>query len=500
MGNGNKMLKDNFVYMGAAVLSQGISVLLVPVFTKNMSTDDFGLYNLLISVQMLLTILATLGIASGLTRFFNEFEDKNKLKNTALTFELITGLLLTLLMIVFGENIFTAIFGTSAEGGHMLVIVMVSTVFLSINTLYLVYYNMYEKAMINGIINVSRSILLLSVSIVLIIFLNMGLMGALLAQLIAYGTVAVVVMCADIRGIRLQVSPQMLKPMLKYGTGLMPGQVSGWVYTLIDRYFLKAMVSLTSVGIYSMGFKLGSLFEPLFLMPFKAVFQAYKYKEYRNEGAREKIRQMFKIYASVAWFIAFSLSVFAKPGILLLSTPDYLGAVTVVPLVAAAYVINGFDEFFAMGLHIRNMSFAASVIFVATAGLNIVLNIVLIPLAGMHGAALATILSAIAMDMTCYWAGKKYYNLGIRYFEGFKPLPAVIAAYALYYWACCFTLGLIENLLISTIACCCFLFAAYWTGVIPREIYHSICHTVESRFNKGGQSDALHAARRDFDD
>ncbi len=475
------MVRNNFIYMFSSLAAQGISVLLVPVYTKNMSLDDFGLYNLMITVQMLLNIFATLAMSAGLTRFFHEFEDKNQVKNTALTFVVALGFLVTLPVVLFSDRIYNMVFGAGTDGGQMLIIIMISTLFLSITGIYNAYYNMYEKASINGIANVSKSLILLVLSVVMIIYMQMGLMGALWAQLLAYGMVALAMLAADFRNLKIQLVPSMLKPMLKYSCGLIPGEISQWIYSLIDRYFIKAMLGLAPVGIYSMGFRLGALFEPLFLQPFRSVFAAFKYREYNNEGARETIRQIFTTYTSVAWFAAFGLSVFAKPGILLLSTVDYMEAATVVPLVATAYVLHGFDEFFELGLHLANKSFASSAILAMTACINVALNLVLIPLAGLHGAALATVLSAMAMNITCYWAGKKHYDLGIKYWEGFKPLPAVLAGYAAYFFVSLDKAGLAENIIISSVVCCGFLLVAYYLNVIPRELYHQFFQLAKNR-------------------
>lgn len=481
MTEAKKMIRNNMVYMLSSLVAQSISVLLVPVYTKNMSLDDFGLYNLMITVQILLSIFATLGIASGLTRFFHEFQDQLRIKNTALCFAMLTGALVTLPTIIFSDWIFGILFGAGSDGGQMLVIIMISTLCLSITSIYSAYYNMCERAAINGIANISKSLLLLAVSIVLIIYMDMGLMGALWAQLFAYGSVALVLLISDYRTLKFQIAAEMLKPMLKYSTGLIPGEIASWIYTLIDRYFIKAMLGLASVGVYSMGFRLGALFEPLFLQPFRLVFAAFKYREYNKEGAREKIHRIFQVYTSTAWFAALGVSVFARPGILILSTPDYLEAATVVPLVVAAFVLHGFDEFFQLGIHIANKSHIDSAILAITAGINIVLNMLLIPKGGIHGAAAATVLSAIAMNIIYYRAGQRYYDLEIAYWEGFKPLPAVIAAYAFYLYASGGADGLVENTVISCAVCGGFLLAAYVLNVIPRDIYHMVFQMAASR-------------------
>lgn len=472
----NKKLiaRNSMIYTGSALMAQAISMLLVPVFTRNMSQDDFGLYSLMISVQALLAIFSTAGIVSGLSRFYNEFDDKNLVKNTALIFVIVLGALLTTGSYFCGDAIYRLMFGVSETGRIQLLVVMASTAMLSITSVYGTYFNMQDKAFLNSTINIARSVLLLGFSVALIVVMQLGVLGALIAQLCAYGIVAAVLMLLDWKNLQPEISGEMLKPMLKYSLGLIPGQISGWVYTLIDRYFIKFMLGLAPVAVYSMGFRLGMLMEPVFLYPFKSVFTAFKYREYKSHDAQAKIRTFFTYYVAIGWFVTLGVSTFARAAILLLSTADYIEAAYVVPLVGFSYFVYGLGEFYSMGIHISNKSGLESIILFCAAILSVVLNFLLIPLFGIYGAALTTVASYMFMNLVYYIVGKRYYDTGLGYFEAFTQMPVVFVFYGAYALMSRWFDTLLQNALLATLVCSAYLIVGYWSRSIPREAFDLI--------------------------
>lgn len=469
----NKKLiaRNGMIYTGSAVLAQAISMLLVPVFTRNMSQEDFGLYSLMISVQSLLSIFSTAGIISGLSRFYHEFQNGNLVKNTTLTFVIALGGVLTAASYFFGGPVYHLIFGASTSGQTLLMIVMASTVLLSISTVYAAYFNMQDKAFVNSFINIGRSIVLLIFSVWLIMFMQMGVLGALIAQLCAYGIVAAVLMLWDIKNLQIRAPKEMLRPMLAYSGGLIPGQISGWVYTLIDRYFIHLLIGLSPVAVYSMGYRLGMLMEPLFLYPFKSIFTPFKYREYKSPDAQMKIRTFFTYYVAIGSFVTLGISTFARAGILLLSTAEYIEASYVVAPIVFSYYLNGLGEFFTLGIHVRNKTGVESGILFVAACVSITLNYLLIPIFGIYGAALTTVISYMFMNVIYYYVGRSLYDTGIGYFEAFKQMPMVLAFYGAYVILSQWMETLLLNSILAALICLSYLALGYWTQSIPREAF-----------------------------
>jgi len=463
------LAKHSLIYIGTSVLAQAVTLLMVPVFTKNMSQEEFGQYNLLISVQSLLAIFITMGIYSGMTRFINEFEDKNKTKNIVLTFSMTWGLLMCLLSLFYGDLIYRLVFPRENGGGYYINFLVISSVLLCLISIYNSYFTMLFKPKLVCASNLARAIFMLLFSAYFIIIRKDGLYGALETQLYAYASVLAGLMLYDQKNIRIVFTWPDFKLILKYSLGLIPGQASAWVYTLIDRYFINAMMGLQQVAIYSMGYRLGMMMEPILISPFKSVFTSFKYKVYKAVDAPEKFREIYVYYNFIGWFCVLGFSVFARPAIALLSTSEYAEAFKVVPLIVFSYFLYGLGEFYSLGIHIENKSLLDSLILGIGAGSNIIMNIWLIPIFGIIGAALATILSYLIMNIIYYFIGKKYFDIGLRYLEPFKFGVVVLGLYGFYFLIYSRINNFFLEIIFSSLICLLFLLFGVLSGSIPRE-------------------------------
>jgi len=280
-----KLAKHAAIYGASSILAQASSLLMVPIFTRNMSQEQFGQYNLLISVQTLLAIFITLGIFSGMTRFIYEFEDQNRTKNIVLTFSLAWGSVMCVLSLIFGDYLYELAFPHEEGGGFYINFLVFSSVLLCLISIYISYYTMLLKPQIVSVTNLGRALLMLLFSAYFIKIRQGGVYGAFQAQMYTYSAVLAGLILYDRKHIRLVLAWQELKVILKYSVGLLPGEASAWIYTLIDRYFIKVMMGLNQVAVYSMGYRIGMMMDPILISPFKSVFTSFKYKNYNEADA-----------------------------------------------------------------------------------------------------------------------------------------------------------------------------------------------------------------------
>lgn len=478
------MAKLGFLYVLSSVLTQGINFFLVPVYTKNMTQEQFGQYNIITSLLTMLSIFATLGIYSGLSRFFFEYEDKVKLKNIALTFSLIWGAALSAIVYLLSPEIGNLIFNGDAYGSRYINYIVTTSVVMCFISIYTSYYSMQYKMLPYNLINVGKTFLMLVLSIYYIIFEQRGVIGALQAQLYSHIAVFLITLFFDLKELKAAFGKKELKDMLYFGLGLVPGNASAWVYTLIDRYFLREIVGLGSVALYSMGYRIGMLMLFVFQGPFQSLFTTYKFKVYKDAGSREKMRELYIYYSFLGWFFLLGISVFSKIAIQVLATEQYIEAFKIVPVIALSYFLHGLAEFYSLGIFIQNKSYVGSMILAVGAVSNIILNIFIIPPFGMYGAAAATVASYFVMNILYYIVGKRYYDMKISFFEPFKMGLVFLCLYSIYYF---FTFGMYSMVLeisLNVILCLSYVLLCIIFDLIPKKAVINIIKSLKEKLIK----------------
>lgn len=474
--NRKEYLSKGIIYQVSSIIVQLIGIFLIPLYTRHLTTDEFGLYNIITSIISLMSLIINLGIFSGLSRFYNEFDDKHRVKNIAITFSLVWGSVCIAIFLLFSSFFAKLLFNSDPNGIYYLFSILAISFIMGLVSVYTSFYSMQFKALKVCSVNIARIILVFVFSMYFVLLRKSGTWGLLKSLGFSEAIILLTLISGDYKNLKFLIGKGELKPMFKYGIGLLPGNASAWVLNLVDRYFLKYMVNLSTVAVYSMGYKIGMLIEPLLITPFNRMFTPYVFKVYKEEMGREKIRSLYNYYNFFCWFVILGISLFANTAISILSTSEYSGAYRIVPLISISYYFYGLGSFYCIGFQIANKTIIDSIILVLGALINIVFNYILIPLIGMYGAATATMLAYIFVNTMYYIFGRRYYNLGINFFQPFKNGSVYLFTLFIYYFTKKYFVSMLYEILFSLLLCGFYLLSNLMLGLISykeiKEIFN----------------------------
>ena len=113
---------------------------------------------------------------------------------------------------------------------------------------------------------------------------------------------------------------------------------------------------------------------------------------------------------------------------------DYLSGIFIVPVILLAYLFYGMYVNFTAGIYIQEKTKVFPLITGIGALVNVGVNILLIPLLGIFGAALATLVSYIFMSAGLYFYSQKYYKINYEFYKVISILFLLISASVIYYY------------------------------------------------------------------
>jgi O-antigen/teichoic acid export membrane protein len=193
----------------------------------------------------------------------------------------------------------------------------------------------------------------------------------------------------DVRGVR---------EILRHGPASLPFAVGDWTERLADRLVIEHFLGTAVVGIYSVGYTVGertvgALERAVFMMAWPNILAAW-----RDGGpvqVRAAIDEALRLFA---WFsvgpIVF-LVVFTDDILSAIAASAYQEAAAIVPIVAVSMWLSGFTRYLNRHFELRKRFGVLSWITIAGAIINLVLNVALVPVAGMLGAAWATMCNRV---------------------------------------------------------------------------------------------------------
>ena len=202
--------------------------------------------------------------------------------------------------------------------------------------------------------------------------------------------------------------------MLKYSLPSIPNLLSWWVNSLSDRYIIMWICGPSIAGLYTAASKL-----PAMVNMVTSVFQqAWQYstaKEVNTEGSSSFFSNVFRVYVYFCCMVCSTLLVLNKVLCYFLLQADFYTAWKYVPLLLLAATFGCVGTYFGTFYNAVKNNKMLMVSTLIGAVFNIICNIILIPIFGGLGAAIATVTSYFIIMLIRMVDVQKFIELEVNY-------------------------------------------------------------------------------------
>lgn len=409
----NNTIKNSSLYLIQIVISGALMLILMPVISQYLSTDELGQFVLAQVYSGVAVGIANLGVLVGYERNFFIFEKSSvksaQLLSTAIIFVSLNLLLITLLFYLYQSDISQIIFSKNYPI-NILLTVLIGTIASSLSQYYLTYLknsgvvkSYIKYAILNSVINFFIAVMLLMQT-------DLGPMSLAYAWAISNSILFLLLFFICGKQLPIGFNVKMLKEMLKISLPLTPRVLFGYLNTQFDKIFLGFIGAAESVGVYHIGqtfaltiFQfmtgLGRVFQPEF---YRKLF-AKKYITSPNE-INDYLLPFFYLSILVAMFVA----MFSKEFFILFFTENYFDAIIIIIILSIYYVSMFFGKIVGMQLIYAKKTYITTLLMFAGIVINIGLNIPFIIKWGVVGAAWATTIAGVIMTLVGYFIAQKY--------------------------------------------------------------------------------------------
>lgn len=434
------VLKDSVIYTVPSLLTRGTAFLLLPLYTSIMTPSEYGLLDLVFVFAAIVQLTLTLEISQGLSRFFTSEPDRGeqvRYSASSLWFTISAYSVFCTLLLMFYGTIANLITSDDApqNGSDLFFILAIFYVWSS--GVYLTLQNQFRwefKALPYALTSIFSTIISVSSVIILAYFLNKGLNGILLGLIIGQvigGCINFVVLRQSFPFI---IDVNALKKMLGYSFPLVFAAIAVWLNTYIDRVMIASLLSLNELGVYAAGIRLASIVSLAFI-GLQGALSPYIFANYKKAQTKQEIATLSRYFVVFATAILVLLGISSQFLVSVILGADFAGANAVILILATSFILAQ-SYIFAPGIFIAGKTHFVVFINVAGGVVNFGLNLLLIPLFGMIGAALATLLGALLVFVIYMWLGQKDYAISYEWKSiGITILLAILAVLSASYSA-----------------------------------------------------------------
>lgn len=381
----------------ANIISTLKGFILLPILTKALGAELYGTWSLILVTISLLAPLCTLELGFAIVRFLGAEKNKEKISEGFSSIFIVTSLIalaVSALIFVFSKPLAIAVFG--GVDATFYIKISASLIFLAaVDRIMLDYFRAFQQMERYAGILILQTIgeIILTAYLVLSGF---GLFGAIVSLLIVRFVVSVIGFLWITSQIKIFTpSFSVVKPYLPFTLPILPTALCYWLINLGDRYVIGYFMGAAAVGVYSASYGLGALlaffFAPIPIALFPAVTNLYENNKIQELKMHLKYSLKFFLMFAIPSF--FGLSILSKSILVTLTTSEFVEGFMIVSIVALATVLFNCSSINNMVLTLFKETKKSAVIYGISALINMILNIILVPIVGIVGAAIATLVT-----------------------------------------------------------------------------------------------------------
>lgn len=387
-------------YTAASVISKLIAVALLPLYTRYLTPADYGAAEVMFAAVVALSIVIRFGLIEALLRFYyRSGEDPGKVVSSSFAALFWAGTASVVVLMPFAGSISDLLLGI--PDASLARIALGGLWVLTLSEFLLTLFRLDEKARQFFVVTMLSVLLTIPVTVVLVVFLELGAEGLLLGSY-ATGLVVVLGLIVWFRArLSLIFDRALLRRLLRFGLPTMPAELSLYSLNFIDRILVARLLGLAEAGLYALAVKISQSVNVL-VRGFQLAFPPLAYSITDDDEARRAYSVIVTWFAVLMAFVVAAVWLTAPWIVRIFAAPDFFPAVEAVGPVAAGTALYAL---YMVLLVVLGRTGRTEFNFPATlAGVvsNVGLNVVLLPELGILGAGISLAVSYTVVLVLMY--------------------------------------------------------------------------------------------------
>lgn len=439
MSVAKKLASQTAIYGVSSIVGRVLTYLLVPVYTARFEAAEYGIVTALYACVSFLNVLFTYGLETTFFRFANRpGTDRQLLYNRVLSLLLVSSVLFSAVLAWQAGTLLRLLSLPSGQERYAvwLALILGLDAVAAIPFAKLRLENKARKfatiRMANIVLNVALNLFFIIVCPDILAGKYLTVLQPVVARIydpsigvgyvflsnLAASAFTLLLLVRELSAFRFHLDLASLRPMLVYAYPIMLMGLAGMVNETLDRILLPAWLpqgfypgksSETVAGIYGACYKL-SIFMSLVIQAFRYSAEPFFFAQSTEKNSPATFALVLKWFtlccAFIFVFISLNIEDFAQ---VFLRRAEYREGIVVVPILLLANLFLGVYWNLSVWFKLTDKTYYGTYIGGAGAVLTIALNLLLIPVLGYVGCALATLACYFTMAAICWWLGERHF-------------------------------------------------------------------------------------------
>lgn len=386
-----RLIKDTGIFALGSLGSKLILFLMVPLYTNCMTTAEYGTADLVFTVAQLVMPFVSVVIFDGVIRFgLARDENPANVLRAGLAVCAVGGAVTLLAAPLIG--LYDGVAGWEWYLSTYVVLTMCGSCLMN-------YLKAKDRNRLYALLSVTQTLVLALCNVGFLLYAGMGIRGYLMSTCIG---ALVPVVCPLLFGgaardlARSRFDGHLLKRMLTYSAPLILNNVSYWVIQSFDKVMLGAMVGAAALGIYTVATKIPSLINVVTSI-FSQAWGISSVREVEGSNSGRYYSNILKALYTFVFGAAVVIIALVRPFMAVYVGEGFGDSWRYVPLLLVAAAFGAVASYYGSlyGALLKSVNNMMTTLLAAL--VNAALNVLLIPVIGVWGAVLGTVVAYAAM-------------------------------------------------------------------------------------------------------
>ena len=401
-------------YTAASIFSKLIAVALLPLYTRYLTTEDYGAAEVMFAAVVSASIIVRLGVIEALLRFYyKDDEDPARVLSTSFAALFWFSTVAVLVTLPFAGPISEALLPEPAgldpreavawprDAANLARISIVGLWVLTLHEYLLTIFRLEERARAFFVTTMLNVVAAIGLTVVLVVGADEGARGLLLGSYASGAAFVLGLIAYHWRRLSLWIDRALLRRLLRFGTPTMPAELSLYALNFVDRIIIVRTLGLAEAGLYSLAVKFAQGINVL-VRGFQLAWPPLAYSIRDDDDARRAYAAVVTWFVVGGAFVVSGMWLLSRWIVRALAAPEFFDAYEPIGLIAAGVTLYAL---YMVLVVILGRTGRTEFNFPATGAalvVNVALNLLLVPALGIAGAGLALVASYLVVLALMY--------------------------------------------------------------------------------------------------
>jgi O-antigen/teichoic acid export membrane protein len=413
------LLKSIVIYGFGNVSVKLVGLVLLPLYTnqKLLSVDEYGAMGLLdISAQILIAIFS-LALYAAYARWYwdkDHFESRKRIFFSCFSTLAVLAISLSVSGVFASGPLSFLLFNKDSFASALMLMIIAASMQPLID-FTLTQMRVEEKPVFYITANIIRLVVILTATIYFLKYGHRGLTGIYEAQIIGNILFLLITSRYIFGSMEFRFSVPILKEIIKFSLPLALASLSNVLLVVFDRYVLNFKSTLLNVGIYTQGYKIANTTKVFIISSVQLALAPAIFKIMYRPDHKMIYSKIMTWFTIIVVYFSLFLSLFGLELTKLFTTATvYWDAYKLIPIFSLGITFSMLKDVSVTGLQITKRTRIIGLMLTIIAIFNLGINLALVPVWGIYGAAISSLISQLIFFVVLFLYAQKYYPIPYR--------------------------------------------------------------------------------------